>query len=145
MNVNIRGGENQLFGESWYPEQTSSSGAALTDHDFCDIGKPDIFRDLQWYILAVCHNDLGAEFLRELYVLRKSGLILIIYDRIRLHIDGGKSCMTLAIFEAVCMIFALDGEEDRQTRICSSALFFDCSVCVFIWFTVLLFYYTSKS
>ena len=39
------------------------------------------------------HNDLGAESLRELYVLRKPGLILIIYDRIRLHIDGGKSCM----------------------------------------------------
>ena len=93
MNVNIRGGENQLFSESWYPKQTSSSGAALTNHDFCDIGKPDIFRDLQWYILAVCHNNLGTELLRELYVLRKSGLILIIYDRIRLHIDGGKSCM----------------------------------------------------
>ncbi len=63
----------------------------LSDHDFCDIGKPDIFRDLQRYILAVRHNDLGAEPLRELYVLRKPGLILIIYDRIRLHIDGGKS------------------------------------------------------
>lgn len=31
------------------------------------------------------------------------------------------------------MILALDGEEDRQTRICSSAPFFDYSVCVFIW------------
>ena len=38
-------------------------------------------------------SDPGAEPLCELYVLRKSGLILIIYDRIRLHIDGGKSCM----------------------------------------------------
>ena len=92
VNVNIRGGGNQLFGESRSSEQPSASGTALPDHDFCDIGKPDIFRDLQRYILAVSHNDLGAEPLRELYVLRKSGLILIIYNRIRLHIDGGKSC-----------------------------------------------------
>ena len=93
MNVNIGGGGDQLFGESRSSEQPSASGTALPDHDFCDIGKPDIFRDLQRYILAVRHNDLGAEPLRELYVLRKPGLILIIYDRIRLHIDGGKSCM----------------------------------------------------
>ena len=49
-----------------------------------------------------------------------------------------------AILAAVCTIFAFDGEEDRQTSICSSAPIFDCSVCVLIRFTVLLFYYTSK-
>jgi len=93
MNVNIGDGGYQLFGESRSPKQPSASGTALTDHDFGHIGKPDIFRNLQRHILTVRHNDLGAEPLRELYVLRKSGLIFIIYDRIRLHIDGGKSCM----------------------------------------------------
>ena len=93
MHVNIGGGGDQLVGESRSSEKPSASGTALPDHDFGHIGKPDIFRDLQRYILAVRHNDLGAEPLRELYVLRKSGLILIIYDRIRLHIDGGKFCM----------------------------------------------------
>ena len=46
--------------------------------------------------------------------------------------------------EAADEPFSEYGEEDRQTRICSSAPFFDCSVCVLIRFTVLLFYYTSK-
>ena len=45
------------------------------------------------------------------------------------------------------MILALDGEEDRQTRICSPVSNFDCSVCTFIGFTglfVLLYIKTVK-
>ena len=93
MNFNIRGGGDQLFGESRSSEQPSASGTALPDHDFCDIGKPDIFRDLQRYILAVRHNDLSAKPLRKLNVLFKPQPIFFAFNRIGLHIDGGKFCM----------------------------------------------------
>ena len=64
VNVNIGGGGDQLFGESRSPKQPSASGTALPNHDFGHIGKPNIFRNLQRHILTVCHNDLGAKFLR---------------------------------------------------------------------------------
>lgn len=92
MNVNIGGGGDQLFGESRSSEQPLRL-ALLCPITIFVTSESLTYSEICSATFSPCVITISRRAFARAVCSAKSGLILIIYDRIRLHIDGGKSCM----------------------------------------------------